>query len=79
MKKNKELSPELRQKCKSTADRFIEEIKKTCHAMIDADHITESPALLVKTALGYLEEHYKEIHGENDCNPGSSSDHIMKV
>lgn len=47
-------------KHKETVDRFIEEIKKTCHAMIEGERYCESPVAMVKEAISYLEEHYTE-------------------
>ncbi len=60
MDQKKKLSAELKNKCIATTDRFLEDIRKTCHAMIEGDHILDSPATLVKTAIEYLEAHYTE-------------------
>lgn len=51
---------DTKDKYKSTADRFLEEIRRACHAMIDQNYISESPVKLVKEAIEYLEEKYEE-------------------
>ena len=46
---------------KETVDKFLGEIKTVCHAMIDGEHVAESPVKQVKEALVYLDEKYEEL------------------
>lgn len=46
---------------KETVDKFLGEIKTVCHAMIDGEHVAESPVNQVKEALQYLDEKYEEL------------------
>ena len=46
---------------KETVDKFLGEIKTVCHAMIDGEHVSDSPVNQVKEALQYLDEKYEEL------------------
>ena len=46
---------------KETVDKFLGEIKTVCHAMIDGEHVADSPVKQVREALQYLDEKYDEI------------------
>ena len=46
---------------KETVDKFLGEVKTVCHAMIDGEHVSESPVNQVKEALQYLDEKYEEL------------------
>jgi len=51
---------------KETVDRFLAEVKTVCHAMIDGEHVAESPVKQVKEALQYLDEKYEELKKKKD-------------
>ena len=46
---------------KETVDRFLGEVKTVCHAMIEGEHVSNSPVELVKEALKYLDEKYEDL------------------
>ena len=54
----------MSKKHKETVDRFIEEIRKTCYAMIEGERFCESPVAMVKESIMYLEEHYTDVKRE---------------
>lgn len=63
-------------KHKETIDRFLEDVKKTCHAMIDKQHVCESPIALAREAINYMEEYHKEKKQErtkDETKPGQFS------
>lgn len=63
-------------KHKDTIDRLVEEIKKVSYAMIEQDHLCESPIAMVKEAINYLDDHYRDSKKErtmNDTNEGKHS------
>lgn len=45
---------------KATMDRLLNDLRKTCHAMIDQGYVSESPIKLVKEALDYLNQKHLE-------------------
>lgn len=51
---------EMKEYYKATVDHFVEDIRKTCHAMIEGKHVCGSPVELVKEALSYIDEYYKD-------------------
>ena len=51
---------------KETVDRFLGEVKTVCHAMIDGEHVADSPVNLVKEALQYLDEKYEELKNKKE-------------
>jgi hypothetical protein len=61
MKKPTEMSEaDLKEYYKKTTDQFLEEVRKTCYAMIDGKHVCESPVALVNEAMGYIDQFYKD-------------------
>ncbi len=45
---------------KATMDKLLYDLRKTCHAMIDQDYVSESPMKLMREALDYLDQKYLE-------------------
>lgn len=44
---------------KATMDKLLNDLRKTCHAMIDQNYVSESPIKLLKEALDYLDQKYR--------------------
>ncbi|MBT7767177.1 MAG: hypothetical protein HN730_08470, partial [Bdellovibrionales bacterium] len=47
---------------KSTVDRLLEDIKKTTYSMIDGKRVCESPMDLVKEAIKYMDDFYRDAN-----------------
>lgn len=45
---------------KATMDRLLSDLRKTCHAMIDQNYVSNSPISLMKDALNYMDQKYAE-------------------
>lgn len=45
---------------KATMDKLLVDLRKTCHAMIDQDYVSDSPMKLIREALDYLDQQYLE-------------------
>jgi hypothetical protein len=47
---------------KSTVDRLLEDIRKTTYSMIDGKRVCESPMDLVKEAIKYMDDFYRDAN-----------------
>ena len=56
----KKTEDEIKKYHKDTIDHFVEDLRKTCHAMIEGKHVCESPIALVREAIDYLDDFYKD-------------------
>ena len=52
---------------KGTVDRVLEDIRKTSYAMIDGKHIGESPIGLVKEAIAYMDDFYRDANNKAEA------------
>ena len=43
---------------KMTMDKLLTDLRKTCHAMIDQEYVSESPMKLMREALDYLDQQH---------------------
>ncbi len=51
---------------KTTVDQLLEDIRKTSYAMIDGEHISDSPMGLVKEAIKYMDDFYRDANKKAD-------------
>ena len=51
---------------KSTVDHLLEDIRKTSYAMIEGEHFCESPMALVKEAIKYMDDFYRDANKKAD-------------
>lgn len=58
---------------KETVDKLLTEVKTVCHAMIDGEHVSNSPIELVKEAIQYLDEKYDELRKKKESDNGKSN------
>lgn len=59
---------DIKNNYKATMDKLLTDLRKTTHAMIDQNYVSESPIKLMREALDYLDQKHLEKSKGKEAN-----------